>query len=688
MHDLAAARSDRKRIQSLLTELCGEGLLSFKAKKYHFEKNRELVEGVVEMHPRGFGFARLETAGAQQVHKTKQDIRKDPFISPASLGGANHGDRVLLRVVAGSRGRPEARVVRVLERVATRLVGIYTGRGKTGFVIPTDERFGFRVVVPRPKSCGARTGDAVSVEITDFKARQPPEGRIVEILGDPADVSVQLEMVIRKYGLPVEFSTGALQDAEQFPDECPAAGREDLRGIPHVTIDGETARDFDDAVSVSRIRKGFRLVVSIADVSHYVQPGSVLDHEAYERGTSVYFPGRVVPMLPERLSNHLCSLVPGQDRAAFTAVLDFDSRGRRVAKEFRKSIIRSRHRLTYTAVKGMLVDGNRKLREQYSDVVPSLELMAELAMLLADQRTARGSIGFSLPEPVVMLDDDGEVTSIKRSEHNLAHRIIEEFMLAANEAVAETFVERRCPALYRIHERPDVLKVSEFVEFARVLGLPLSGKQGTPSWFGGILNAVADTPREYIVNNLLLRTMQRARYSPENVGHFGLAATHYTHFTSPIRRYPDLMVHRALAQLLPGSKAQADTDSPAQPVPLAAAGDFLSARERVAMEAEREMADVLQARFMAGREGEVFDCIISGVSAYGLHIELVDHFVSGGVAMADLDDDYYFVDEKAHSLVGRHSNRTYQLGDKVCVRLSRVDLNRKRIHFALSGCKG
>ena len=683
---LSLSGPDKKTVSKQLDDMCGQGIISCagsrkSGKLYTLAKEAPLVEGIVEVHPRGFGFAILGDGAAAPVKKGDMSLRQDPFIPPDHMGSAHQGDRVLFRLIPKRRGRSEAVVIKVLRRAATILVGIYEAGRQTSLVIPEDERFLFNVVVLRKDSCGAKNGDAVVVEVTDFKnGNRNPEGRIIEVLGDPASIEVQADIVIRKHKLPHKFSDKALQEAEMYPDSMPEEkGRLDLHAIPHVTIDGETARDFDDAVAVEKTAKGWRLYVSIADVSYYVKPGSALDSEAYERGTSVYFPNRVVPMLPERLSNNLCSLVPNKPRPAFSAIMEFDRKGKRIANRFTRSVITSRHRLTYTIVRQMLVDKDKDLADKYKDILPQLKEMAQLAAVLEKKRLNRGSIGFSIPEAVVLINTGGQVSDVIRAERNMAHKLIEEFMLAANEAVAHTLAAAGFPTLYRIHESPDDQKVMEFTAFARTLGLQLSADGGSPKWFGKVLSLVAGTPKEYIVNNILLRTMQRARYSPENVGHFGLAAAFYTHFTSPIRRYPDLIVHRTLFTLL--SKKKSGSAAPAPD--LQQAGDFLSARERAAVDAERELTERLQVRFMAEKIGETFGGIISGVTGFGLFIELLDHFVSGAVEIAQLKGDYYHFDEKNYRLVGSHTNKTFQVGDLVRIKVASVDIRQRRINFVL-----
>ncbi|HEX9714598.1 MAG TPA: ribonuclease R, partial [Desulfurivibrionaceae bacterium] len=610
------------------------------------------------------------------------EIDQDVFIPPGMLGGSAHNDKVLVQLMSRRQGRYEGRVIAVLNRATTRLVGIYMAGGNTGLVTPEDTRFPYNLIIRKEDSRGAKNGDAVLAEITSFAAGQRNlDGIILEVLGNPKDIQVQTEMVIRKFDLPHAFTEEVTTQVEGLdPEVKMSASRTDLRGVVHVTIDGETARDFDDAVAIEPLNNGFRLYVSIADVSHYVRPQTPVDVEAYQRGTSVYFPTRVIPMLPERLSNNLCSLVPDEDRYTFTAVLDFDEHGKRLGKRFMKSIIRSKHRLTYTIVKQVLVDHDPAMLSKYADIIPNLEMMGRLALSLEKRRIKRGSIGFELPEPLAVLGEDNTVLTIKRSERNQAHKLIEEFMLAANEAVALTLTDSKIDSLYRIHEPPDPLKVAEFTEFAQSMGLPVEEGDGSPQWFGAVLAMAAGTPQEYIISNLLLRTMQQARYSPHNLGHFGLAATHYTHFTSPIRRYPDLMVHRALAaSLQKKGKALPGTE----PVSSEEAGGFLSKRERVAVEADREMMERLQVHFMADKIDETFEAIISGVTAFGLFVELTEVFVNGAVPITEMRDDYYELEEGRHRLIGQRTKTVFQIGDLVRVRLTSVEIPRRRINFSV-----
>ncbi len=676
LNSLDLGRNDRKILHLILEELCTRQILYNSGKTFFIKDMQDFHIGTLTMNPRGFAFAIIETP-------TGQKPREDIFIGARSLKSARHGDRVLLKLITRHGKRPEGHIIKILERGISQMVGIYTAGEPFSLVRPEDKRFAFTVQVPAINSMGAQNGDAVVVKLEHQDAESDnqggyPKGNIIEVLGDPDSLKVQTEMVIRKFELSHIFEPGVEKQLTDISHEVKAGkDRLDLRDTLHITIDGETARDFDDAVSVEKTKIGYRLYVSIADVSNYVRVGTPLDDEAYRRGTSVYFPTRVLPMLPEALSNDLCSLVPNQDRYTFTAIMDFDSEGHLKHKDFAKSIIKSRHRMTYNKVAKIIIDQDEELIKQYPDLITPLKLMNELGHILLKHRQNRGSIGFELPEAYIDVGEDEEVLGIKRRERNFAHKIIEEFMLAANEAVALTLSEQKLKdGLFRIHETPDPVKVGDFSTFAQSMGLALPEDSGTPAWFGKILELVKDTPKEYIINNLLLRTMKQARYSPHNVGHFGLAASHYAHFTSPIRRYPDLMVHRALAAYLNKKKCQT-------PAPPDEAGEYLSQRERVAVDAEREMIDRMKVRYMADKIGEEFDGLISGVTSFGLFVELTESFISGGVAIQDLTDDYYELDEKNHRLIGQNSNRIFQIGNEVRVKLTSVDKARRRINFAI-----
>lgn len=675
--ELQLDREGRKELTHLLAELVEQRILRSTGKdRFSLGKESNLAVGVLEQHPRGFGFV-IGVSGRPDEGR----YEKDPAVEASRMGPARHGDTVLIRVFRIRQdGRPEAVVISVLKRGADRLAGFVSFEQNRIRVTPEDPRFPFSVVVDETISEPLQAGDAVIVQLEEgHEETGNLRGRIVEVLGDPDSIDVQMRLVIEKFKLPHVFSEQAEQESACLPEAITdTKGREDLREILHVTIDGETAKDFDDAVAVVKTKKGFRLYVSIADVSHFVRPGTALDKEAYERGTSIYFPGRVIPMLPEKISNNLCSLIPDQDRLAFTAILDFDRQANVVKKRFVKSVIRSHKRFTYTIVRQILIDKDKEARNAHKPFLTPLKWAGELAAILQKQRRERGAIGFTLPEPDISLDASGRIRSIGRAERNFAHQIIEEFMLSANEAVAETFTEHSVNALYRIHERPDPIKVQEFTSFAKTMGLHLPKHRQDPDWFGQVLDLVKNSPKEYVVNNLLLRTMQQARYDSRNAGHFGLAATDYTHFTSPIRRYPDLLVHRALYDFVSRSTENKKNLSPEN---LKTVGPFLSSRERVAVSAEREMNDRLKVRYMQNRIGETFDAVISGVSGFAFFVELLELFVSGSVAISELRDDYYIYDAKHHRLMGERTARMYRIGDLVRVTLLDVDPRRNRINF-------
>jgi ribonuclease R len=539
-------------------------------------------------------------------------------------------------------------------------------------------------VVPVDQAKGARDGEVVHMAITSYGGSgRPAMGKVLEVLGAADDPEVEVESVIRRFDLPSEFSSQVMTEARRVSrevTESDRAGRVDLRTFTTITIDGETARDFDDAVSVRPEEGGnIRLWVSIADVARYVTPGSALDREAYLRGTSVYFPDRCLPMLPEELSNGICSLNPEVERLAMTAELLIDRSGASVEARFYPSVIRSDARLTYTLVRQILVDGDTDAREAHDVLVPHLEVMEELALRLMARRRQRGSIDFDLPEPEVILDLQGRPEAIIKSERNLAHRIIEEFMLAANEAVAARLDDGGFPCLFRIHEPPSPEKLAAFAELVHHLGyeFTLPAEKVTPGVLQAIIDLAAGKPEERLINEVLLRSMKQARYSPENLGHFGLAADRYAHFTSPIRRYPDLVVHRLLKMLLAGHRPPEDGH-------MKEVADHTSSRERIAMEAERDLIELKKLQFMQERLGEEYDGIVSGVASFGLFVELTDFFIDGLLHLSLLPADFYRFDERLYTLTGEHSRKVFRIGDAVRVRVAAVSIPRRQIDFVLA----
>ena len=678
MQALRLAHRQLPVLRATLIGLQETGKLEKRGKMYSLGVQASAVRATIELTSKGHAFALVEGEAKGG---------KDIFIAPHHLNGASHGDTVLVAVIAVVRGRREGRVAEIVSRAVTQLCGIFRGSGSSGgYVTPDDERLPYTVFIGKRDDPGAQDGVAVLVAISDYgSGGQGPSGRIVEILGDPLDASVQIRMAIIQAGLREFFPEDVLTEVEGLSEVTACAdGRADLRHLSHVTIDGETARDFDDAICVEETAEGFTLYVSIADVSHYVQPGSQVDVEAYLRGTSVYLPDRVLPMLPERLSNHLCSLVPDQDRAAFTAVLRYDREGRRTGERYQKSLIRSCKRFTYTTVDRLLYQRDPQCQAEYANLLPMLEGARRLAALLKKRRIERGSLEFNIPEPEISLNKD-VVASIALAKRNQAHMLIEDCMLAANEAVAETLAKAGRPVLYRIHEYPDPNKLETFTETAKALGFNLPRSEVNPAWFAQVIAQAKNSPAEYIVNSLLLRTMQQARYSPENVGHFGLAAGFYLHFTSPIRRYPDLVAHRVLqALLMQAAPADPDRPLPVAGADLGEAGLHLSQCERKAVDIERNVHARCSALFLKDRIGESFGAIISGVTAFGLFIALDDCYISGAIPVASMTDDYYLHDARRYRLIGERSNRIYQLGGRVSVILEEVNMSNKRITFALA----
>jgi len=653
-------------------------LVKVRGGRYGLATKMNLVTGVLQGHGDGFGFVIPEKKGEGEPVET------DVFIGRRRFAGAMHGDTVVARVEGQKEGgKREGRIIRVLQRANKTLVGtIHRGENLLELV-PSEERIIERIIIPAGSDKGAADGVMAEVEITKWPTKHSSAtGRVIEILGDPDDPAVEAGMILKKYGLSAAFPRSVMAEARSLAaavDEADFIGRTDLRGRAIVTIDGETAKDFDDAVGIERIDGGgYRLFVSIADVSHYVREGSELDNEAKRRGTSVYFPDRCVPMLPESLSNGICSLRPDEVRLTMTAEMDFNAKGLVVGSRFYRSVIKSKRRLTYTQVKEALEDGKTGPCE---GVLEDLRLMRELAEKLTSERVAKGSIDFDLPEPQIIIDINGRVEDIVRSERNIAHRLIEEFMLAANRCVAEQFTRGRLPFLYRVHDAPDEESVESFREFIAEFGLSLKKDASGAPCFQDVLAAVEGRPEAKLITHMLLRSMKQAVYSERPAGHFGLGFRDYTHFTSPIRRYPDLIVHRLLKLHISHKYIKHEQERATAFLPETAA--LSSARERKAMEAEREIVDLKKVQFMEDKVGEEYAGIVSGVTSFGCFIELEEFFVEGLVHVSSLRDDYYIYDEKKHLLRGERTKNTFRVGVAVKVRIDKVDLGRRRIDLTL-----
>ncbi len=687
MRLLKLKTEDRRAINRALNELVLSGdIVKTRGNRYGLPERMDLETGRFQAHPAGYGFVIPE-----------KKARSDIYISARSRLDAMDGDVVVVRVAppVGKKkitAKREGVIIRILERAHTRIVGSYelpdSQSVSHGFVTPSNPRITQDVFISRENVNGAKPGDIVSAEIITYPLRnRPPEGRITRVIGRPGQPGIDSELIIEQYELPVQFSPAALREASEIPQQVMASvrkGRRDLREIPTVTIDGEKARDFDDAISLEKIKAGYRLWVHIADVAPYITEGTTLDQEAYQRGTSVYLPDRAIPMLPTPLSNGICSLNPSVDRLTLTCEMDISPAGDTMRYDIYESVINSNERMTYTALREILVDRAPAQRKRYCALLKEFELMAELMEILHAKRTKRGSIDFDLPEPEIVLDLQGRMADIIRAERNMAHQIIEEFMLAANETVASHIENKDAPFIYRIHEEPAEEKLADLVEFLATLGITLpAGKKLKPLHLQKALAKAKGTPEETLINTVLLRTMKQARYSAENVGHFGLAADTYTHFTSPIRRYPDLIVHRILKADLRGRlKDEAYIGRLAETLPDTAA--HCSLRERTATEAERDVVTMLKLEFMKDKLGEVYEGIITGVVQFGLFVQLRELFVEGLVHVSMLADDYYHYVEKLHCLRGERKKRMYRIGDAVTVRVDRVDTARKRIDFSLS----
>lgn len=672
--DLSAG--ERKVLGKSLKSMVKDGsLVQLKGGRFALPGKVNLVVGTLTVHRDGYGFVTPRDTNAHDI-----------FVPARHVRPAMHGDRVVVRMERALRtGRPEGRVIRVEERAHKTLVGRYRAERGVGFVSPAAAHLHEDILIPLDAAAGAIPGQMVLVEIDSYPgATRGAVGRVSEVLGDASDPDVEIRVAAIQFHLPYEFSPQVQAEADSVPRQITAqdmAGREDLRTLAFVTIDGETAKDFDDAVAIARNGAGYRLWVAIADVAHYVASESLIDSAALERGTSVYFPGACLPMLPEALSNGICSLNPQADRLVMVAELDFDSRGQRTAMRFCPAVIQSRARLTYTEVAAVLVDADPEALLRQKSLLADLELMRELAELRIEIRHRRGSLDFDLPEAEIHLDLRGRPENIVRAERNLAHRLIEEFMLAANEAVAAWLVSQHEPMIFRVHEAPSEGKMAAFQEFIahfnQGISLPVEGV--SPKLLQEFLARIAGRPEEQVINHVLLRSLPQAYYSTNNLGHFGLAAENYCHFTSPIRRYPDLAVHRILKNKL----AKLKKASPPGKMPLDKIAELSSVAERRAMEAERDIIKLKKCQFMADKVGEKYSGMVTSVHSFGFFVELHEMYVEGLVHVSTLDDDFYQLEEERHRLIGMNRRREFGIGTPVEVFVQKVDYDRREIDFRL-----
>ncbi len=668
---------DVEALRRRLRAMERDGQLIYTRRGYAPADELELVRGRVIGHHDGFGFLRPDEGG------------DDLFLSARQMEKTMHGDRVVARVTGiDRRGRKEGMIIDVLEHVNQRIVGRFFCEQGVCYVSPENRRICHDIMVPPDRTAGADNGQIVTVHISDYPAhRRQAIGQVVEILGDHMAPGMEIDVAMRMYDLPSQWPLAVESEIQGLAPEVPKQakkGRLDLRDTPLVTIDGEDARDFDDAVYCEKKASGWRLLVAIADVSHYVEPASPLDDEAINRGNSVYFPERVIPMLPEALSNGLCSLNPDVDRLCMVCEMYIDKQGKVYRSRFHDAVMRSHARLTYDEVAAMLVDEDQGLCEQHAGLLPHLQELYHLYKIMAKGREKRGAIELDTTETRIVFGESRKIDRIVPSERNDAHRIIEECMITANVCAARFLLRHRMPALYRVHEEPDADKLLDLKSFLGEFGLRLPGGKLEPKHFANLLKRTRGRVDAHLIQSVVLRSMKQAQYHPDNIGHFGLAHQAYTHFTSPIRRYPDLMVHRAIRHILHGGKAEGFAYSHDD---LASLGEHSSMTERRADEATRDAVTWLKCEYMMDKIGDTFDGVITSVTSFGIFVELNDIYVEGLVHITSLTNDYYHFDPVGHRLHGERTGKIYRLGDSIGVQVVRVDLDDRKIDFEPSDKK-
>ncbi len=702
---MQVAKEDREEFREILRELLTEGKLTLTPKAKYVKASGRALVGTFISNAKGFGFVEIEDTDkghlreGNQGRKEDQGRKADLYIPEGKTGGAFHKDTVEVMLLPGSEGkRQEAQVVRIIARGTTQVVGTYDSvRDNYGFVVPDNAKLPRDIFVPKEHSKGAMSGHKVVVEITDYGSeRKSPEGRVVEILGHMNDPGVDIMSIVRGYELPVAFSTKIMNQVErvsQEVSEADTAGRRDLRDVVMVTIDGEDAKDLDDAVSVTYDGERYHLGVHIADVTNYVQENSALDREALKRGTSVYLVDRVIPMLPHALSNGICSLNEGVDRLALSCLMTVDPDGEISDYEICESVIRVRKRMSYTVVKALLEDGSlteQAEHAQYAELLPMFREMEKLDAILREKRRKRGSVDFDFPECKIILDHEGHPVEIKPYERNVATDIIEDFMLAANETVAQHFYWMEMPFVYRVHVVPDAQRIQKLAAFINNFGYymkavgragqKISGEEVHPKEIQKLLAKIAGTPEEAMISRLALRSMKQAKYSTECTGHFGLACQYYCHFTSPIRRYPDLQIHRIIKEQLRGRLKEERIAHYREILPEVA--KHSSETERRADEAERETDKLKKVEYMEERIGETFEGVISGITSYGLYVEL-PNTVEGLIHVSKLPGDYFYYDESTYEMVGQATGKSYKLGMPVKVCVEDCDRFNRTIDFSI-----
>lgn len=673
-----------KVLVKMLNHLEEKGsLVKTRKNRYGLPEKMNLIKGRIQMHAKGFAFLIPE-----------EEVQDDVYINHADLQSAMNNDIVLVRIDGRDEfgKRPEGVVIRIVERATTRVIGTYDDNGNFGFVIADDKRIPNDIFIPKSAAGGAVSGHKVIVNITKFpEDRMSAEGEVIEILGHKNDPGMDIISIIYKHGITVDFPDEVLEHASQIPeeiDESEIKNRRDLRDEMIVTIDGADAKDLDDAVTVKKLDNGnFKLGVYIADVSYYVEENSPIDQEAFERATSVYLVDRVIPMIPHRLSNGICSLNPQVDRLTLGCEMEINSQGEVVKHDIFQSVIQTNERMTYSDVNKILTDKDEAVRERYHELVPMFEDMEKLAEALRGKRFGRGAIDFDFKEAKVIVDTEGKAIDVAIRERSVAEKLIEEFMLAANETIAEHFHWLDVPFIHRIHEDPDESKLQKFFEFVGTLGYAVKGTSNEihPQALQKVLKRVEGEQEEMIISKLMLRSMKQAKYDPQSVGHFGLATEFYTHFTSPIRRYPDLIVHRLIRTYLVNKQLDSKTQHHWKDR-MPEIAKHASEKERASVDAERETDDLKKAEFMQDKIGEEFDGVISSVTNFGLFVEL-ENTVEGLVHVSYLTDDYYHFDEKAYAMIGERTGTIFRIGDEITIKVAAVNLDERAVDFEVVGMK-
>ncbi|NJJ41812.1 ribonuclease R [Paenibacillus apii] len=682
-----AEEAELKEFNVLLSTLEQEGrIVLTRTRRYGVPERMDLLRGRLQAHAKGFAFLIPDDREHPDVYIHANDIKS-----------AMNGDIVLVRITSRSHagGRMEGEVVRIVRRGVLQTVGVFQNLETYGFVLPDDKRINRDIFIPKESFNGAVDGEKVVVRIVNYpEGRAAAEGEIIEILGHKDDPGVDILSVIRKHQLPEAFPEEVMAEALTAPDsiteeEIVRQNRRDLRGLNIVTIDGEDAKDLDDAVNVARLENGhYKLGVHIADVSYYVRENSALDKEAYDRGCSVYLVDRVIPMLPHRLSNGICSLNPQVDRLTMSCDMEFDENMKVVKHDIFTSVIRTKERMTYTNVRKILLDEDPELLKRYAPLIEDFRLMQEIAMKLRDARMKRGAVDFDFQESKIIVDENSKAVDIVKRERSIAEQIIEEFMLAANETVAEHFHWLKVPFLYRIHEDPDPEKLQNFMAFAANFGYHVKGRGNSvhPRALQKLLEDIHGTKEQTVISTMMLRSMKQAKYDAESTGHFGLAAEYYSHFTSPIRRYPDLVIHRVIREVLESGGALGEKRHEYLASRMPDIAQQSSERERVAVEAERDTEQLKKAEYMLDKVGEEFEAMVSSVTSFGMFVEL-ENTVEGLIRLSNLTDDYYHFDEGHMALIGERTSKVFRIGDEVKIRVAKVNMDDHTIDFELVDMK-